>query len=69
MAELRRVAVTGMGIVSPVGNSTEEVVTSLREGRSGIAFCEEYAEHLPQGVKPKTAGHHRVALEVALVEP
>ncbi len=44
MAELRRVAVTGLGIVSPIGNNTEEVVASLRDGRSGIVFCEDYAE-------------------------
>ena len=44
MPDLRRVAVTGMGIVSPLGNNTDEVVTSLREGRSGVVFCEEYAE-------------------------
>jgi 3-oxoacyl-[acyl-carrier-protein] synthase-1 len=44
MADLRRVAVTGLGIVSPIGNNAGEVVDSLREGRSGIVFCEEYAE-------------------------
>jgi len=44
MAELRRVAVTGLGIVSPIGNNAAEVVDSLRAGRSGIVFCEEYAE-------------------------
>ncbi|MEK9660846.1 MAG: beta-ketoacyl-ACP synthase I [Alphaproteobacteria bacterium] len=41
---MRRVVVTGMGIVSPIGNNKAEVVDSLREGRSGIVFCEEYAE-------------------------
>ena len=44
MLDLRRVAVTGLGIVSPIGNNADEVVVSLREGRSGIVFCEEYAE-------------------------
>ena len=44
MAELRRVAVTGLGIVSPLGNNTTAVTDSLREGRSGIVFCEDYAE-------------------------
>ncbi len=44
MADLRRVAVTGLGIVSPIGSNADEVVSSLREGRSGIVFCEEYAE-------------------------
>jgi len=41
---MRRVVVTGLGIVSSIGNNQQEVVDSLREGRSGIEFCEEYAE-------------------------
>jgi 3-oxoacyl-[acyl-carrier-protein] synthase-1 len=44
MPELRRVAVTGLGIVSPIGNNADEVATSLRDSRSGVVFCEEYAE-------------------------
>ena len=44
MAELKRVVVTGMGIVSPIGNNTQEVLASLREGRSGIARANRYAE-------------------------
>ncbi|MCI4663299.1 MAG: beta-ketoacyl-ACP synthase I [Neomegalonema sp.] len=41
---MRRVVVTGMGIVSSIGSSTEEVTESLRTGRSGISFAPEYAE-------------------------
>ena len=41
---MRRVVVTGMGIVSSIGNSKQEVLDSLRAGRSGIEFCETYAE-------------------------
>lgn len=41
---LRRVVVTGIGIVSSIGNNKEEVTESLREGRSGIEFCDVYAE-------------------------
>ena len=41
---MRRVVVTGMGIVSSIGNSTQEVVASLREGRSGIVHADKYAE-------------------------
>ena len=41
---MRRVVVTGMGIVSPIGNNLAEVADSLRAGRSGIVFCEDYAE-------------------------
>lgn len=41
---MRRVVVTGMGIVSPIGNSTQEVLASLREAKSGISFAEPYKE-------------------------
>jgi 3-oxoacyl-[acyl-carrier-protein] synthase-1 len=41
---MRRVVVTGMGIVSSIGNNTQEVLASLREGKSGISRAEEYAK-------------------------
>jgi 3-oxoacyl-[acyl-carrier-protein] synthase-1 len=41
---MRRVAVTGMGIVSSIGNSTQEVTASLREAKSGIVRAEDYAK-------------------------
>ncbi len=41
---MRRVVVTGMGIVSSIGNNTGEVAASLREARSGIVRAEKYAE-------------------------
>ncbi len=41
---MRRVVVTGIGIVSSIGNNAAEVLQSLREGRSGIRFAEDYAE-------------------------
>jgi 3-oxoacyl-[acyl-carrier-protein] synthase-1 len=41
---LRRVVVTGLGIISSIGNSAAEVAASLKEGRSGIGFCQEYAD-------------------------
>ena len=41
---MRRVVVTGMGIVSSIGNSTQEVVASLREAKSGIVRADKYAE-------------------------
>ncbi len=41
---MRRVVVTGMGIVSSIGNSTDEVTESLRMARSGISRAEKYAE-------------------------
>ena len=42
---MRRVVVTGMGIVSSIGNNANEVQSSLHEGRSGISFSESFAEH------------------------
>ena len=41
---MRRVVVTGMGIVSSIGNNTQEVLASLREARSGIVKADKYAE-------------------------
>ncbi len=41
---MRRVVITGLGIVSSIGNNKEEVVDSLRDGRSGIEFSQEYAD-------------------------
>jgi len=41
---MRRVVVTGMGIVSSIGNTTQEVLASLREARSGIVKADDYAE-------------------------
>ncbi|WP_455218097.1 beta-ketoacyl synthase N-terminal-like domain-containing protein, partial [Kaarinaea lacus] len=41
---MRRVVVTGLGIVSSIGNNKKEVTDSLRDGRSGISFCQEYAD-------------------------
>ncbi|ADE15792.1 Beta-ketoacyl synthase [Nitrosococcus halophilus Nc 4] len=42
--ELRRVVITGLGIVSSIGNNKAEVVKSLKTGRSGIEFHQEYAD-------------------------
>jgi 3-oxoacyl-[acyl-carrier-protein] synthase-1 len=39
---MRRAVITGMGIVSCIGNNKQEVLASLREGRSGISVCEEF---------------------------
>ncbi len=47
---MRRVVVTGMGIVSSIGNNTQEVLAGLREGKSGIvrAIHREAAKDNPQ---------------------
>jgi len=50
---MRRVVVTGMGIVSSLGNNQAEVLDSLRAGRSGISYQPEYAEH---GLRSHVAG-------------
>ncbi len=42
---MRRVVVTGLGIVSSIGNDAAEVTASLRDARSGISFSESFAEH------------------------
>ena len=60
----RRVVVTGLGIVSSIGNDKDEVLASLREGRSGIAFCEEYRE---LGFRSHVAGTIKIDLD-ALVD-
>ncbi len=41
---MRRVVVTGMGIVSSIGNNSQEVVASLREAKSGIVAADDYAK-------------------------
>ncbi len=42
---MRRVVITGLGIVSSIGNNAAEVLASLKAGKSGISFSESYAEH------------------------
>ncbi|WP_112320341.1 beta-ketoacyl-ACP synthase I [Oceanibium sediminis] len=42
---MRRVVITGIGIVSSIGNNAEAVTASLKEGKSGISFAPDYAEH------------------------
>ena len=41
---MRRVVITGLGIVSSIGTGAEEVTASLREARSGVVFAPKYAE-------------------------
>jgi 3-oxoacyl-[acyl-carrier-protein] synthase I len=57
---MRRVVVTGIGIVSPIGNSVAEVEASLRAGRSGIVFAPDYAEH---GFRSQVHGQPQIVLE------
>ncbi|KLN96860.1 beta-ketoacyl-ACP synthase I [Moellerella wisconsensis] len=41
---MKRAVITGLGIVSSIGNNQEEVLASLKEGRSGITFSEEFKQ-------------------------
>jgi 3-oxoacyl-[acyl-carrier-protein] synthase-1 len=50
---MRRVVVTGMGIVSSIGNNTQEVLASLHEAKSGISRAEQFADH---GFRCQVAG-------------
>lgn len=56
---MKRVVVTGIGIVSSLGNNKNEVSASLRQGKTGVRFSEEYAEigfrshvHAPLSINP-----------------
>lgn|SRR5690242_1840206 len=57
---MRRVAVTGLGIVCPIGNNTQEVVASLRETRSGITTAQDYRQ---MGFRSQVAGTLKVDLD------
>jgi len=56
---VRRVVISGIGVVSCLGNSQDEVVESLREGRSGISFNENYAE---MGLRSQISGSVNIDL-------
>ena len=57
---LRRVVVTGMGIISCIGNNLQEAVDSLKEGVSGISFSPEYAT---MGFRSQVFGKPKIILE------
>ncbi len=57
---MRRVVITGLGIISPIGNNAEEVTASLRAGRSGITFAEDYAAN---GFRSQVHGKPDIVLE------
>lgn len=60
---MRRVVVTGLGIISSIGNNKQEVLESLRQGRSGIEFCEEYRE---LGFRSHVHGSLKIDLDSAV---
>ena len=57
---MRRVVITGIGIISSIGNSAAEVEASLRTGKSGIVFAPDYAEH---GFRSQVKGQPNIVLE------
>jgi 3-oxoacyl-[acyl-carrier-protein] synthase-1 len=60
---MRRVVVTGMGIISSIGNSAQEVVASLREARSGIVKADVYEQ---MGFRSQVHGSLKIDLETAV---
>ena len=57
---MKRVVITGMGIVSCLGNNQEEVYQSLINGKSGITYAEEYKEY---NLKSQIHGKPNIKLE------
>ncbi|MGM8872274.1 beta-ketoacyl-ACP synthase II [Psychrobacter sp. 2Y5] len=63
---MRRVVITGAGIVSCIGHDLASVTQSLREGQSGITFNESYAEH---GFKSQVSGSiDKTALDTSKID-
>ena len=60
---MRRVVVTGLGIVSSIGNNQDEVTDALKAGRSGIEGCEKYAE---LGFRSRVHGSINVDVEALI---
>ena len=59
-ANARRVVVTGLGIVSCIGNNADEVTASLKAGKSGITFSEDYAA---KGFRSQVYGKPNINLQ------
>ena len=62
---MRRVVITGLGIVSCLGNNQEEVHQSLLNSKSGITFSDEYKEH---NLKSHVHGNLILNLKIMLIE-
>ena len=60
---MRRVVVTGMGIVSSIGNNTQEVTASLREAKSGITAAETYRD---MGFRSQVEGSLKIDLDATV---
>ena len=57
---MKRVVITGMGIISSIGNNIQEVQESLYKRRSGIVFAEDYKE---MGFRSHVKGNINIDLE------
>ncbi len=60
---MRQIAVTGLGVVSSIGNDKHEVLAALREGRSGIVVAEEYKE---RGFRSQIHGAPKIDLDAMI---
>jgi 3-oxoacyl-[acyl-carrier-protein] synthase-1 len=60
---MKRAVITGLGIVSSIGNSAADVVKALRAGRSGITFSEEYRE---MGFRSQVHGRPDIDLDAVV---
>lgn len=60
---MRRIVVTGLGIVSSIGNNKDEVLQALRDGRSGIEFADVYRD---MGFRCHVHGSLKVDLDAAI---
>ena len=60
---MRRVVVTGLGIVSSIGNNQAEVTESLRESKSGIVFNPEYKE---RGFRSQVCGSIKLDVDATV---
>ena len=57
---MKRVVITGIGVVSPLGNNKSEVTKSLRDTKSGISFDESYQK---MGFRSQVSGQIKINLE------
>jgi len=62
---MRRVVITGLGVVSCLGNNQEEVHQSLLNSKSGISYAEEYKEH---NLKSHVHGKPNIKLKIISIE-
>ena len=66
---MRRVVVTGLGIISCIGNDANEVADSLKAGRSGITFDEKQAEPRVMAADGHVLDNMRPRMHGAVAEP